>query len=647
MVKDGKHMRKWQTLNRKASAKRYRRRVKPFKMLGRFLVLIFLLLIASFTLKLWPFKGHFPVAFATNGAPSVSEAPDAVGGSLQSKGAGAPGTSSPAATAPHETASAQDAKPTAVPIADPTPPPPKNPSELKMSWEAPAVFDGVNAYPQQKMTLNSTTGERIDYWVFSKDKPVTDYEANEPIRFGTGDAYTKIEGVLAWRGNNYRTAPAWGSAKITEKKLEIVWTKDVGAISALNSFWPGAGWTGQPLLVHWPESTRKAMNINAEMKNKDLVEVVYPVLDGSIYFLDLATGKPTRKPINVGYSFKGTGIIDPRGYPILYCGQGLNENSGKYGEFNYHIFNLLDQTELYSLYGRDATAFRKWGAWDSSGLVDAKTDTLLQCAENGMVYKTKLNTTYDEAKKTLTMAPQITKYRYHTSFTDELGIENSPAAYKNFLFFSDNGGAVQSLDLNTMKPAWVFNAQDDSDCTITVEDAADGVFLYTANEVDKRSSLTKKGADSNIRKLDAMTGQLIWQYNVPCVYHYYLNGGALATPLVGKDDISDLIIFNICLTKTESSGQLVALDKKTGKSVWVRDLPSYSWSSPVPIKGDDGKTYAVFCDFAGKMHLFDPRTGKDLDVISLGRNVEATPAVYNNMLVVGSYAQKIYGIKVK
>ncbi len=598
----------------------------------------------------------------------MSSTPNATAGLPQSGGAGKPGASS-GVSSPAETAKAApgtankdggkpnaaaneleaeaNSQPTPIPVADPTPPPPKNPSELKMSWEAPAVFDGVNAYPQQKMTLNGTAGESIDYWVFSKDKPVTDYTASEPIRFGTGDEYTKIEGVLAWRGNNYRNAPAWGSAEITEKKLEIVWTKDVGAISALNSFWPGAGWTGQPLLVHWPESTRKAMNINAEMKNKDLVEVVYPILDGNIYFLDLATGKPTRKPINVGYSFKGTGVIDPRGYPILYCGQGLNENSGKYGEFNYHIFNLLDQTELYSLYGRDATAFRKWGAWDSSGLVDAKTDTLLECAENGMVYKTKLNTVYDEAKKTLSIAPQITKYRYHASFTDELGIENSPAAYRNFLFFSDNGGSVQSLDLNTMKPVWVFNAQDDSDCTITVEDASDGVFLYTANEIDKRSSVTKKGADCNIRKLDAMTGKLVWQYDVPCVYQYYLNGGALATPLVGKDDISDLIIFNVCLTKSATSGQLVALDKKTGKSVWVRDLPSYSWSSPVPMKGNDGKTYAVFCDFAGQMHLFDPRTGKDLDVISLGRNVEATPAVYNNMLVVGSYAQKIFGIKVK
>lgn len=557
-------------------------------------------------------------------------------------------TTSPSTHSSSATTATSPITPTPIPQADPTPLPPENPSELEMSWEAPAVFDGPNAFPQQKMTLTGSDGGTIDYWVFGNGKPLSVYQPTTPILFGKPSDYTKIEGVLAFRGNNYRTSAAWGTADIKQKKLEIIWTKDIGAVSSTKSWWPGTGWTGQPLLVHWPQSTRLAMNISDEMKQKDLVEVIYPVFDGHIYFLDLATGKPTRGAINVGFPFKGTGVIDPRGYPILYCGQGLNEVNGKYGEFNYHIFNLLDQTEMYALYGRDNLAFRKWGAWDSSGLVDAKTDTFIECAENGMVYLTKLNTQYDESAGKLSIAPQITRYRYRTSYTDELGIENSPAAYKNFLYFSDNGGAVQCLDLNTLKPVWIYNAEDDSDCTITIEESANGsAALYTANEIDKRSAETKKGADCNIRKLDALTGQLIWQYNVPCIYHYYLNGGALATPLVGQDDISNMIIFNVCFTSSTSDGKLIALDKNTGNLIWERSLSAYSWSSPVAIKGDDGKTYAIFCDSAGKMHLFDPKTGNDLDVISLGKNIESSPAVYGDTIVVGSYAQKIFGIKVQ
>jgi outer membrane protein assembly factor BamB len=97
--------------------------------------------------------------------------------------------------------------------------------------------------------------------------------------------------------------------------------------------------------------------------------------------------------------------------------------------------------------------------------------------------------------------------------------------------------------------------------------------LYTANEIDKRASVTKQGADCEIRKLDALTGELLWEYKVPCIYHYYLNGGALATPLVGQNDISDLIIFNVCLTSSESDGKLIALDKATGSSSGNGILP--------------------------------------------------------------------------
>ena len=102
----------------------------------------------------------------------------------------------------------------------------------------------------------------------------------------------------------------------------------------------------------------------------------------------------------------------------------------------------------------------------------------------------------------------------------------------------------------------------------------------------------------------------------------------------------------MALTKNANSGLLLALDKKTGERVWEREMDSYSWSSPVGILGDDGKTYGIVCDFAGHMHLFDPKTGLDFDSISLEGNIESTPAVYNDMIVVGSYARKIFGIRI-
>lgn len=47
------------------------------------------------------------------------------------------------------------------------------------------------------------------------------------------------------------------------------------------------------------------------------------------------------------------------------------------------------------------------------------------------------------------------------------------------------------------------------------------------------------------------------------------------------------------------------------------------------------------------MYLIEGKTGKILDKIPLGGNVEGSPAVYDDMIVVGTRGQQIFGIKVK
>lgn len=520
-----------------------------------------------------------------------------------------------------------------------------NPDELVISWDSSSSF-------LSKSTMSDGSTKKIykdgniQFWALVNNKTVKGYKSPYNIAFGSPEMYSELEGVTTFRGNNYRTAPAWGSSSVKEKKLEIVWTHDIGAVSGVGSYWPGAGWTGQPLLVHWSEDVRKIMNINEDLKSKDLVEVIYPVFDGNVYFLDLETGKASRPKMNIGFSTKGTGMVDSRGYPLFYSGQGLNENNGKKGAFRYRIFNLINQKEIFSLPGNDPVAFRSWGANDSSALLNRYTDTLINCGENGLVYRVKLNTDFDKAAGTISIDPEVTKYRYKSSYSSNQGIENSPAFYRNLMYFADNGGTIQCLDINTLEPVWIYKVGDDTDSTITIEETKEGVFLYTANEIDKRGKAGSR-ADCNIRKLNAITGELIWQRDYSCAYQNYINGGALATPVVGKNDISDIVIFNVALTGTTNDGTLVAIDKKTGEEVWNRHLNAYSWSSPVDFISDDGKTYLILCDFLGDMHLIDPKTGQDLDKISVGGNVEASPAIYNDMAVVGTYAKKVYGVKIR
>lgn len=547
--------------------------------------------------------------------------------------------------------SAVEEEPEPEPVADPIPAEITDSEKLKTSWTTESTFDGAKAFSEYVFKNLMPDGSTIQSWIFRYNTPLKEYSVKEKnkISFGSPEDYSLLEGVTTFRGNNYRDGGAYGTREVTQKKLEIVWEKDgLGSIAGHGSNWPGTGWTGQPLLVHWDKDVRKLMNINEEMKGKDLVEVIYPTLDGNIYFLDLETGKPTREKLTIGFPIKGTATVDPRGYPILYTGMGINENNGKFTEYKYRIINLINQKEIYTIFGRDEVAFRGWGANDSSALFDRKTDTLLDCGENGLVYKVKMNTKFDKASGELSVAPQITKYRYRSPFTDEQGIENSPAVYKNFMYFNDNGGTMQCLDLNTMKPVWIYDTGDDTDVTTVIEETSKGVFLYTANQVDKRGNGGKNPvADCNIRKFNALTGELIWQKDYQCVYNFYINGGALGTPLLGKDDISNMVIFNIAFTGSNTDGTMVALDKETGNEIWKKKLTAYSWCSPLGFKSSDGKTYMVYSDYSGSMHLVDPMTGKTLDSISLQGNVESSPSIYNDTIVVGSYAKKIFGIKVK
>ena len=172
-----------------------------------------------------------------------------------------------------------------------------------------------------------------------------------------------------------------------------------------------------------------------------------------------------------------------------------------------------------------------------------------------------------------------------------------------------------------------------------------GEYVLRCRTIDARKQATGDLV-TNIRKIDAMTGKQLWQYDIPA-YYTGINGGVLATPVLGKGPIADLMIFNISRTTAPREGDLVALDKATGEVVWRRHLGNYSWSSPTLVTSTDGRLYGVLADSEGVMHLFDPETGEDISTVSLGKNVEATPSVFGDMLVVASYDRNIYGIRIR
>ena len=75
-------------------------------------------------------------------------------------------------------------------------------------------------------------------------------------------------------------------------------------------------------------------------------------------------------------------------------------------------------------------------------------------------------------------------------------------------------------------------------------------------------------------------------------------------------------------------------------------MSNYTWSSPLALYEEDGTAYVIICDSAGNMSLLDSK-GQVLNTVNLGSNVEASPAAFGNILVVGTRGGLVWGVKIK
>lgn len=477
------------------------------------------------------------------------------------------------------------------------------------------------------------------------------YRPSEEISFGEGSEYFSGEGVISFRGNNFRDDPTYGLAEMKKNTMTPVWSVSTGSLSYEGAYWSGSGWTGQPMLTKWPKKVREKMNMYDWAKEKEeLVEVIYACMDGKVYFLDLETGEETRDVLELGFTFKGAGSLDPRGYPIMYVGAGYDSYQGTAHVF---VINLLDCSVLYEFGANDPYSLRgSLSYFDASALVDAETDTLIYPGENGILYLIKLNTDYNLEAGKLAIAPDpVVKWHYYGTRSSVssywVGMETSPAIYKNYLFTSDNGGNLMCMDLNTLQLVWVQDILDDSNSTpvLSIEDGKLYLYVSTSFRLGWRSSTS---ATVPIWKIDAQTGEIIWQKDYECYSDEGVSGGVQSTIACGKNELSDYIYVTVSKNgDSYGDGVLVCLNKKTGTVVWEHES-AYAWSSPVCVYNSDGSGKVIYANSTGHMYLLDGKTGKELQMITLDEsNIEASPAVYENMLIVGTRGSQIKGVKLE
>lgn len=528
--------------------------------------------------------------------------------------------------------------PTAAPTPTPTPEP--TPTPVGLPDFEPHAVEGTEPENLIKSTAIMVDGEVVE-----------EYENQYDILFDLPERYAQIDGVVTFRGDNFRSGAAYGTANVSSKSLSVVWKNSTGGLADSDGFnWTGSGWTGQALVAKWPEATRKNMTAMYDWarEKKDLVEVIHATLDGYVHFYELSTGEKTRDALFLGFNFKGAGALDPRGYPILYVGAGV-DSSAK-GSARALVVNLLDNSIMFEFGKNDGFADRGWYMFDSSPLVSADTDQLIYPGESGILYIIHLNTKYDEANGTLSVDPDnIVKWKYKGTRTGSkywLGVESSAAIINHYAFLADNGGNLMCLDLNTLKLVWVQDILDDTNCSpvVSIEDGHPYIYISTSFHMGWRSS---SKAEIPIFKIDAETGEIVWKTSYECYTVSDLSGGVQGTIAVGKNKLSDMIFVPVARTPGAGSGTLVALKKDTGEKVWERETSVYSWSSPVDFYDKDGNGYLAYCNTGFNLYLIDGKTGDVLDQMNLGGNIEASPVVYNSYIVVGTRANRTYCVEVK
>ena len=136
--------------------------------------------------------------------------------------------------------------------------------------------------------------------------------------------------------------------------------------------------------------------------------------------------------------------------------------------------------------------------------------------------------------------------------------------------------------------------------------------------------------------------------------------GAKASPIIGQHKLNDLVYFTVTGLSEEGRQQLglsgetqaalIALEKESGKIVWSYGLSSRSESSPIAVYDKEENGWIIQCEQNGTIHLLEGLTGNVVNTMQLNGEIEASPAAYGNMMVIGTTGKNtsfVYGIELE
>lgn len=559
-------------------------------------------------------------------------------------------------------------EPTEEPTQEPTPEPTAEPTPT------PIVTPKLVAQAADSADPSLITVQKI----YNGTKEVDEYERNpdQVINMPAGDDYLLRDfGVTTFRGNAFRQNAASGVVE-DPTGLSLLWTAEGGSLAASSRTFYGFGWPGQPAIVKWSRDMRQVMNFSDERKDQSaLTEVIIAGQDGQIYFLDVKDGTETRDAIELGYPMRSTPSLHTLGVPVMTVGQYSRFLKNKTGDIGLYYYNLFNQKKLRFVDGLDGKTDRQYndvGAFDTSAIFDRNSNTLIALGTNGLLYTEKLNTEVLQAAdggvgEFNFKDPAQVVLMSHTKGQDDAkaAVESSLAMYGSYAFYADLGGVLRCVDTTTMTTQWAVETGDAVKAAIALdlEEDTHTLWLYTATTLNR----AKKG-EVTIRRYNAMTGELDWSLGAEVQkstgkkdsYGKDITAGAMASPVVGQHDLGDLVYFTLSsLTKKGNAvvtgndaealaGVVIALNKQTGEIVWTKDMEAYCYSSPVAVYDAQGKGWLIQACSNGTIYLMDGLSGVTVGTLQVNGTIEASPAVFGDILVVGTTGKKtsfIYGIK--
>ena len=494
---------------------------------------------------------------------------------------------------------------------------------LVAAWRA-GAFDGLGGGDSEGSDARPSAGGTTPPPPSGTGTPSESASPSGPAAVVTpGPINTKFPGLTTFRGNATRTY--YGEGPLPKHPVVLWEYPRDGALcgsssaSGVTKQWCGTGWTGQPNVVPRDDGT---------------IEVREGAYDYHYHFLNGRTGQPLRPDFATGDLAKGSATSDPDGFPLYYGGSRDNL-------LRIIALDRSRPTQLWSVNATSSVPNPVWNSdWDGAPLIVG--DYLLEGGENSWFYVIRLNRHYDEKglvqvdPKIVMTVPGWDDQLLADLPDDEISIENSVAFHDGVVYFANSGGLVQGWDISDVlnggthyERVFRFWDGDDTDATIAIDEEG---FLYVGVEYQRFNERGKQVGQ--IIKLDPRRPKapLVWSVPVTRI-GFEGAGGTWGTPAIYGDMVYD----------TTAAGELLGIDRDTGKVVWDIQIAAPTIASPVPIDGT-----LVVGDCAGVLHAFDiskPHARpKELWTVELSGCIESTPAVWHGMLWLGTRGGKFYGI---